>query len=120
MKVKLKKWDYIAVDFDGTICEHKFPEIGEPKMDTIEYLRCQHKLGTKIILHTCREDTEEGKWTGYLQAALDWCREMSVPVDAVNENPWVDYGGRKMYADIYIDDRAVNVKDIVKLASLDI
>ena len=109
LKEVTRKWDYIAVDFDGTVCEHRFPEIGEPKMEIIEFLRRQHELGTKIILHTCRENMEQGKWAGYLTKAYEWCLRMGVPVDAVNHNPWVPYGGRKIYADIYIDDRAVNV-----------
>lgn len=28
----------IATDFDGTICENKYPEIGEPRNKTILYL----------------------------------------------------------------------------------
>ena len=111
----MKKYNYIAVDFDGTIVEHQFPEIGAPKMDTIEFLRRQHARGTKIILHTCREDMENGKWTGYLTKAIDWCILNDVPIDEYNTNSGVEFGGRKIYADIYIDDRAVNVKDISKL-----
>ena len=29
----------IAVDFDGTLCENKWPEIGEENEDMIYYLR---------------------------------------------------------------------------------
>lgn len=29
----------IAVDFDGTLCENKWPEIGEANEDMIYYLR---------------------------------------------------------------------------------
>lgn len=28
----------IAVDFDGTLCENKWPEIGEPNTELISYL----------------------------------------------------------------------------------
>jgi len=102
----MKKYEFIAVDFDGTLCEHRFPEIGEPKPDVIEYIREQAKQGTKIILHTCRDNH-------YLAEAVAWCIENSVPIHAVNDNPWVGFGkSGKLYADIYIDDRAVNVKDI--------
>jgi len=66
-------------------------------------------LGTKIILHTCRENDEEKP---YLTEAVNWCKEHNVPIDAVNENPWVAFGKRKIYADIYVDDRAVNADDV--------
>jgi len=103
----MKEYDYIAVDFDGTLCEHRFPDIGEPIPEMIAYVKAQHARGTKIILHTCRDGE-------YSRAAVEWCKEMGVPVDAVNENPWVEYGKKKLYADIHIDDRAVNVNEIIK------
>lgn len=105
-----RHYKYIAVDFDGTLCEHKFPEIGEPIKETIEYIKQQAAGGAKIILHTCRENDESGE--NYLDEAVSWCKEMGVPIDAVNCNPFVPFGLRKLYADIYIDDRAVNVKQI--------
>lgn len=42
----------IAVDFDGTLCENKWPEIGEPKKGVIEYLKERRKNGAKLILWT--------------------------------------------------------------------
>lgn len=33
----------IAVDFDGTICENKYPAIGEPRRSTISYLKEKQK-----------------------------------------------------------------------------
>jgi len=106
------KYKYLAVDFDGTLCEHKFPEIGEPKENVIKAIRAFAAAGTKIILHTCRDDFEGGHYTGYLTAALMWCQVHAIPIDAVNENPWETFGRGKMYADRYIDDRAVNVDDL--------
>lgn len=102
---RIEVYKYIAVDFDGTLCAHEFPEIGEPKMEMIGFIREKHAEGTKIILYTCRDDREE---RAYLQEAVDWCKKNSIPIDAVNENPWVDFGKKKIYADLYIDDRAVS------------
>lgn len=106
-----EKNDYkiIAVDFDGTLCEDKWPEIGEPKIEVIDYLKTLGELGHKIILWTCR--------TGELltQAVL-WCNNNhGLYFDAVNQNlPEVikQMGGdsRKIHADIYIDDKSL--KDI--------
>lgn len=93
----------IAVDFDGTICENKYPEIGEPISKTISYLKERQKKGAKIVLWTCRVDE-------LLDAAVKWCRNKGLIFDAVNENlPEViaEFGGdtRKIFANEYIDDR---------------
>lgn len=93
----------IAVDFDGTICENKYPAIGEPRRSTISYLKEKQKKGAKLILWTCRVDE-------LLDSAVKWCRNQGLIFDAVNENlPEVvaAFGGdtRKIFANEYIDDR---------------
>ena len=47
-------WNIIAVDFDGTLCENKYPKIGEPNEQIIAYIRGMKKLGARLILWTCR------------------------------------------------------------------
>ena len=44
----------IAVDFDGTLCENRYPEIGKPNEKVINYLIKRQKEGDKLILWTCR------------------------------------------------------------------
>ena len=44
----------VAVDFDGTLFENKWPEIGEPNTALIEYLKKRQEQGDKLILWTCR------------------------------------------------------------------
>lgn len=95
----------IAVDFDGTLCEDKWPEIGDARESLIWHLRCRRAVGDKIILWTCRVGER-------LQEAVEWCSERGLIFDAVNENlPEVieACGGdsRKIYADEYIDDKMV-------------
>lgn len=94
----------IAVDFDGTLCENKWPEIGEPNTELIEHLRTQQSLGAKVILWTCRDG-------GELADALIWCMEHGLSFDTVNRNlpEIVEKFGRdcrKIFADVYIDDKA--------------
>ncbi len=45
-----------AVDFDGTLCENRWPEIGEPNQELIGYLVGRRRQGDKVILWTCRSD----------------------------------------------------------------
>ena len=91
-----------AVDFDGTICENKWPEIGSPNIKLIEFLKSERYIGNKVILYTMREGN-------LLDAALRFCEEYGLEFDAVNDNlPEMKefYGSnpRKIFANYYIDD----------------
>ena len=97
----------IAVDFDGALCENKWPEIGDPNLPLIEYLKKQQNLGNKVILWTCRTDI-------LLMKARAWCDTRGLRFDAVNENlpdviEKMDGDSRKIFAHEYIDDRAVSL-----------
>lgn len=96
-----EKINTIAVDFDGTLCERKkFPQIGEPKLELIQWLKAQRSNGVKLILWSCREGED-------LCAAVQWCEGYGLTFDAVNENlPSCGLRTRKVIADLYIDDRA--------------
>lgn len=92
-----------AIDFDGTLCESKFPDIGEPIPSAIEYVKQLKEDGHKLILWTCRVGEN-------LNDAVKWCKEQGIEFDAVNENLQEvidEYGGdsRKVTADYYIDDK---------------
>lgn len=95
-----------AVDFDGTLCESKWPDIGAPNKRLIEHLRHEkYYHGAKIILWTCRVGQR-------LDEAVEWCKRFGLYFDAVNENlpeNIVEYGNdsRKIYATCYIDDLAM-------------
>ncbi len=91
-----------AVDFDGTLCESKWPGIGRPNHELIEYLKNEQANGAKLILWTMREGD-------YLKEALDWCDGLGLHFDAVNDNleeqqKYYGNNPRKVYADWYIDD----------------
>lgn len=99
----------VAVDFDGTLVEDKFPEIGEPKRDVIRLIKRLKNCGVRLILWTCRKDDNNEK---HLERAVQWCKRHGLSFDAVNENlPEVQekWGGdtRKVLADYYLDDKAV-------------
>lgn len=94
----------IAVDFDGTIVEHKYPAIGKEMLFAFSTLRALQSKGHRMILWTYRKGDK-------LQEAVDFCKENGFEFYAVNEN----YPGeikegdfsRKLAADIFIDDRNV-------------
>ena len=95
----------IAVDFDGTLVEHKYPAIGEKKLFAFETLRELQKRGDHLILWTYRSGKE-------LDEAVEFCRKNGIEFYAVNKNyPEEEFIegeiSRKIDADIYIDDRNV-------------
>ncbi len=92
----------IAVDFDGTIVEHAYPEIGEVKLFAFETLKELQKNNCRLILWTYRTGKE-------LEDAVYFCRENEIEFDAINSNyPGEEMNSdvsRKINADIYIDDK---------------
>lgn len=97
------KPNIIAVDFDGTLCENKWPEIGMPNEELIEYLKKRQANGEKLILWTNRVGNR-------LDEAVKWSAEKGLVFDAVNENlPEIveafGVDSRKIFANEYIDDR---------------
>jgi len=94
----------IAVDFDGTLCTHAFPEIGEPDLELIEKLKLLQASGcVRLLLWTCRSGT-------YLDEAVAWCEQHGLRFDAINKNKFGKhgfFGDPKAVADIYLDDRAM-------------
>lgn len=102
----------IAVDFDGTLVENKWPEIGAPIEKNIAKVKAEQEAGTKIILWTNRVGEP-------LEKALAFCEAQGIHLDAVNKNlPEIikAFGTdcRKIFANEYWDDRAVlmSEKDI--------
>ena len=94
----------IAVDFDGTIVEHRYPQIGEEIPFAVETLKMLVQDHHKVILWSVREGE-------LLEAAVDWCKERGLefyavnrdyPEETVENNP---HFSRKLKADMFIDDR---------------
>ena len=95
----------IAIDFDGCICQSKYPEIGEPNWHVIEEAKKEQEAGAGLILWTCRAGKE-------LDAAIAACKEWGLNFDTVNQSlpEWIEAWGsdsRKVGADEYWDDKAV-------------
>lgn len=96
----------IAVDFDGTIVEHRYPAIGKERPFATDTLKKLIKDGHRLILWTVREGR-------LLDEAVAFCRERGVEFYAVNrdypeeEKEHNKHYSRKLKADVWIDDRNV-------------
>ena len=97
----------IAVDFDGTIVEHRYPHIGAEIPFATDTLKMLIKDQHRLILWSVREGA-------LLQEAVDWCKERGVEFWAVNRDYPEENGthnnnhfSRKIKADLFIDDRQI-------------
>ena len=55
-----RNYKIYAVDFDGTLCENAWPEIGKPNDALINRMIELREEGNKVILWTCR--LVQGTW----------------------------------------------------------
>ena len=99
----MKKSLLIAVDFDGTVVEDRYPTIGKPKPFAIKTLKMLHSDGHRIILWTYRHGKK-------LDEAVEFLKNNGVSLYAVNRSfPEEAYHpndtSRKIHADLFIDDR---------------
>lgn len=105
----------IAVDFDGTIVKHEYPEIGPLVPGALRVLhRLQRVPGVTLLLWTMRSDKKEQR--ACLQEAGIFCLQHELAFKHINDDPhqrvWTD--SPKLYAAYYIDDAAVGCPLIVE------
>ena len=97
----------VAVDFDGTLVDHQFPDIGPEVPGAVSVLRELQEGGAQIILWTMRSDSDKHGPT--LSDAVQWCRDRGIQLTDVNnsesQKSWTS--SPKVYAHVYIDDAAL-------------
>jgi len=106
----------VAIDFDLTLADTDFPTILSPIPEAIQFVKECNRNNVAVILWTCRTDI-------HLTEAVEWCFEQGITLNAVNCNliervkayhefqPNVNPDGRKVNADLYIDDKALGGVD---------
>lgn len=104
------KYKVVAVDFDGTIVESKYPAVGPLIPRAKEVMQKYKNAGGQILIWTCRTDSD-------LDDAVSFLVANDIPFDAVNKHfqwqidvfhsafPHCCPDGRKLAADMYIDDK---------------
>ncbi|MBJ7879108.1 BT0820 family HAD-type phosphatase [Gelidibacter salicanalis] len=94
----------IAVDFDGTIVEDRYPGIGKPRIFAFETLKRLQEDGHRLILWTYRSGKS-------LDEAVAFCKDNGITFYAVNssfpEEQFDTSKSRKINADLFIDDRNI-------------
>jgi 8-oxo-dGTP pyrophosphatase MutT (NUDIX family) len=97
----------VCVDFDGTLAKVQKPfdpaTVGKPRRRVVRLVRLLKEKGCRVIVWTVRGDTK---------VVGRWLRRNRVPYDYINTNPDQPPGSSgKLYADVYLDDKAVNAED---------
>lgn len=95
------KWKLICIDIDWTVCKWEFREWmsePEPLLERIEYFNNLYKKWWHIVMYTARQPN-------LYQLTLAWLIKHWVMFHwvAMRYKPW---------ADLYIDDKAINVLDL--------
>lgn len=93
----------IAIDFDGTLCQDAYPGIGDLMPGAYDAMQELHAAGHYLIIWTCRCGQQ-------LCDAVNWLIELGIPFDRINDHCPANVeqygaGGKKVFADVYIDDR---------------
>ena len=102
----MEKQQSIVVDFDGVICEHRFPDVGEPSEGVQEALNTLKKAGYRIIIHSCRTSFQfKNLLVGdQFERIKDYMKYYKLPFDKIWEPD-------KPIGIAYIDDKSITFKN---------
>lgn len=94
----------ILLDFDATVCDHRFPQIGPDAPLAVETLKRLTAKGHRLILFTMRSGDS-------LEAAVKWFEERQIPLYGIQTNPeqatWTT--SPKAFGHMIIDDTCFNM-----------
>jgi len=86
----------VAFDFDDTV--YDFHKKGRIYSDVIQLLKDLKAINCYLICWTGQEDSD---------FVSQYLKENKIPFDAINEHPqFRETNSRKIYANVYLDDRA--------------
>lgn len=106
-----KPFEKIAIiDFDGTLCEFQFPNVGPIKPNVKEALETLKKTGYTIKIHSCRTATYWGRPDErilHIESILNFMYKHHLVFDELITDPLMN----KPIADVYIDDRAIRYEN---------
>lgn len=101
----------IYLDFDGTVVEHDYPQIGSLNPNSLEVIKKLQDAGHNIILNTMRVEFDDGS----MQEALDFIN-MNESVTGIKIEQQTEqkiyppkWNLDKIENDIFIDDIASNI-----------
>jgi hypothetical protein len=110
----------IAWDFDGTINvdgDNTYPTCGRPRKYAKDVMNLLHNIGVRNVIWTSRDvayNQDEKKLYDHITPMIEFLDGNGFEYDAINKSvqfaPYA-YNGRKIYAHMYVDDRAFGWKN---------
>ena len=95
----------IAVDFDGTVVEDRYPEIGRLMPFAVETLKQLERDGHRLVLWTYRHGRRLKEAVAFMEG--HGIRFYAVNMSFPGEEEDLKGYSRKIHADLFIDDRNV-------------
>lgn len=99
----------LVVDFDGTIAEDKYPDIGSPLPHAKDALSSLKEAGFTIVIFTCRLTRNDGRSSGEADKQKEkienWLKEHEIPYDRID-----DGRNGKPHAKFYIDNKNIEYR----------
>jgi hypothetical protein len=90
----------LALDLDDTLLHDAHPDLGKPVAGIIPQLEALRATGWVIVIWTVRNEDKE---------ISEHLKRLGIPFDYINDHPWnIKGASRKIYADVYLDNRALN------------
>lgn len=96
----------IVIDFDGTIVDHEFPEIGKLKLGVKEALSELIK-DYDIVISSCRNNPEVNRFGIPFKEMKKFLDQEGIPYTYLDDGK---HG--KVAAHAYIDDKAIRFDDV--------
>lgn len=93
------------IDFDGTIQDNSYPEIGSLNENCFEVLWNLHKLGYNLILNSYRADLVNGS----LESAIDFINRHNLPIFEYNTIKIKPKRFNPNEKEIFIDDESLDI-----------
>jgi hydroxymethylpyrimidine pyrophosphatase-like HAD family hydrolase len=90
----------LAIDFDGTIIEDNFPDTPKLKKGAKEIINYFKDLGCNICIWTCRD-----LW--FVKEVESFLEESGIKYDSINTGSEDYIHSRKIFADVYVDDKSM-------------
>ncbi len=99
----------LVVDFDGTIAQDHYPEIGSPLPHAKDALSSLKEAGFEIVIYTCRMTHKDGRplseVTDQKEKIENWLKEHEIPYDRIEDGL-----NGKPHAKFYIDNKNIEYR----------
>lgn len=99
----------VLVDFDGTLCQWSYPDMGQPTPGARGAMKELKRMGLRVVVWTCRLSPEfntEEERKEVMEDLHAWLKRNNIPYDEIDDGT----NGKRLGC-VWIDDKATNYSD---------